>query len=107
MYKGRNISSLEDYEAFVQQLDSKVIDVRSKADYMENHLEGAIHLDALKSNVEDFFTGMERDTPLLVYCNNGSRSNGVLRLLSLMGFTQLFSIENSLLIWLRENTYTS
>lgn len=91
----------------MEQSKSLVIDVRSKEDYLENHLSNAIHLDALKSNVEDYFTGMSRDTPLLVYCNNGSRSNGVLRLLDLMGFTELYNLDNSLYLWLTENTYSS
>lgn len=100
-----SIYSLEQFEQFNSMPNSMVVDVRSKRDYEANHIDGAKHLDALKNNVEAFFHGLSRDTPLLIYCNNGSRSNGVLRLLSLMGFEQLYTIDNSFFVWLTENTY--
>ena len=102
-----SIYSLDQFEQFNSMPGSMIIDVRSKKDYEVNHIDGAQHLDALKNNVEAYFHTLNRETPLLVYCNNGSRSNGVLRLLDLMGFKQLYTIDNSFFIWLTENTYSA
>ena len=66
----------------------KIIDVRTKEEFDEMHIEGAINID-----VEDISDGVvpdvSRDTPLLLYCASGGRSGMAKHILESAGFTNV------------------
>ena len=68
---------------------SIIIDVRSPQEFATGHVKGAINipLDQLQQRI-DSVEGVERTTPVLVYCQSGGRSAVACSMLAQLGFTQ-------------------
>lgn len=88
-YKKRNIKevSFED----INLKDYFVIDVRSKKEYEEGHLNGAINLPlfSIKRNINKINTGKK----ILVYCQSGERSKKALKILEDLGIKNIYNLK--------------
>ena len=65
-----------------------LIDVRSTAEYMGGHLDGAINLPLPQFESELPHRAPNRDTPIVVYCASGARSEQALGVMQHQGYTQ-------------------
>lgn len=67
-----------------------IIDVREPIEYASGHVEGAINIppNQLMSGAHEL-DGVTKDTPLVVYCRTGSRSNVAMHILAQQGFTNV------------------
>ena len=67
-----------------------IIDVREPLEYKLGHVKGAINIPPAKlvAGAKEL-ADIAKDTPLLLYCMSGSRSNVSINILSQMGFTNL------------------
>ena len=67
-----------------------LVDVRTKAEYDEGHIEGALllPLDQLETLAESQLK--DKDATLLIYCRSGNRSAQASALLLELGYTQIF-----------------
>ena len=67
-----------------------IIDVREPEEYQSGHVEGALNIPASDLlNKTDKLDGVEKDTPIVVYCRSGARSNVAMQFLKQMGFTDI------------------
>lgn len=67
-----------------------VIDVREPEEYSVSHVEGSINIppsDLIGG--AKLLTEVDKDTPLILYCRSGSRSQVAINLLRQQGFTDL------------------
>lgn len=66
------------------------IDVREPFEYAAGHVDGAINLPpaALMAGAKDL-ADVPKDTPLVLYCISGSRSNASMYFLRELGYTNL------------------
>ena len=71
---------------------AKVIDVRTEAEFRENHITGAINvpLDRLKEEIAK--VAPDREKPLLVHCLSGGRSGIGKQSLKSIGYTQVYNL---------------
>lgn len=67
-----------------------LIDVRTEAEYLEGHIEGAtlLPLDSLETLAAEKIPA--KDTKLLLYCRSGNRSGTAAKLLESLGYTQIY-----------------
>jgi phage shock protein E len=67
------------------------IDVREPAEFASGHVEGAINLPPQKLMMGEpaELKDLPRDTPLVVYCLSGARSNASTPFLKRFGFTNI------------------
>ena len=67
-----------------------LVDVRTKAEYDEGHIEGALMLplDQLETLAESQLK--DKDATLLIYCRSGNRSAQASALLMELGYTQIY-----------------
>lgn len=66
------------------------IDVREPEEYQSGHVEGALNIPASDFlNKTDKLDGVEKDTPIIVYCRSGARSNVAMQFLKQMGFSDV------------------
>ena len=83
--KGVNIS-INDVQKFVNVLSdsSMLVDVRTKEEYEEGHLEGAIliPLDEIENRLEE----LDKEKIIFVYCRSGNRSGQAQGILEENGF---------------------
>lgn len=66
------------------------IDVREPYEFKSGHVKGAINIPPaqLMSGAPQL-KGVPKDTPLVLYCRSGSRSNASMRFFIAMGYTNV------------------
>lgn len=75
------------------QRPAVLIDVRTADEYNEKHLDNAINMpydsvaDEIKTHTEIRF-----DTPIIVYCENGNRSNQAANDLTKAGYSKVYDL---------------
>ena len=77
---------------------AQVVDVRSDAEAARGMLAGAKHipLASLPGRLEE----LQRDRPVLVYCQMGGRSAQAAQFLAAQGFAQVINLKGGLNAWL-------
>lgn len=67
-----------------------IIDVREPYEYATGHVAGALNIppDRLMQGATEL-NGVAKDTPIIVYCRSGSRSNVAMNILHQMGYTDI------------------
>ena len=73
-----------------------IIDVRSKREFNETHLDGALNipLPEIKKKVGQYIKNKERK--ILVCCEYGIRSKKAAQILEELGYTQVFNLKGGL-----------
>ena len=67
-----------------------VIDVREPHEFNQSHVEGALNLPPAElMQGAPQLKDVPKDTPLILYCKSGSRSNASMHILRQLGFTNL------------------
>lgn len=81
--------SLKELPEF-QKKGAIVIDVRSKEEYNQRHLNSAINIphDHILEGIE----GYSKETILVLYCSTGSRSRIASNLLISMGYSNVYDM---------------
>jgi rhodanese-related sulfurtransferase len=74
-----------------------VVDVRTPQEYMQVHLKGAINIPL--SNLSLRMGGLEKDRPILVYCQTGYRSAQASSILVKAGFAKVYNLEGGITAW--------
>ncbi|OGL23392.1 hypothetical protein A2791_00895 [Candidatus Saccharibacteria bacterium RIFCSPHIGHO2_01_FULL_46_30] len=67
-----------------------IIDVREPFEYKMGHVAGALNLppQVLMAGAKEL-ENIAKETPLILYCKSGSRSNASINILQQMGYTNL------------------
>ena len=73
-----------------------LIDVRSKREFSENHLNGAISipLPEVKKSIQRYVK--DKNKKILVYCEYGLRSAKAVEILEEFGYTQVYNLKGGL-----------
>jgi rhodanese-related sulfurtransferase len=85
--------------ALLNQDDTIVIDARDPAEFAKGHIEGArqISLARLKDKLLEL--EKHKNSPVLVYCQQGTHSKEACKQLAAAGFTQVYYLEGGILTW--------
>lgn len=73
-----------------------LIDVRSPQEYKESHLDGAINLPLYDIEQKAQEQIKRKDTPIIIYCQSGSRSRRAMQILRQEGYENLYEIKGGL-----------
>lgn len=97
-YKKREIEEI-DYKKFnklINQNDVIVIDVRSKQEFLEGHLTGAINipLNEVENKIENKV--MDKNAIIIVYCQYGARSKKAQDKLKNMGYKNVYNLKDGI-----------
>jgi rhodanese-related sulfurtransferase len=100
--KSRGISPLLAV-AKMNQADTLIIDVREPPDFVVSHIEQAINTPL--SKLPELLPTLteNKNKPVLIICQNGTRSASASKLLTKAGFEQIFVITGGMSAW--ENDY--
>ena len=73
-----------------------IIDVRSKREFRENHLNGAINipLPEVKRNIEKIVN--DKQKKIVVCCEYGVRSKQAVQIIENLGYTQVYNLKGGL-----------
>lgn len=97
MWKSNQITKREIKEINYEEIkndDYIIIDVRSKNEYAEGHINGAINIPL--SVIKEETNKIPKDKKVLVYCQSGSRSKKALKILENLGYTEVYNLKGGL-----------
>ena len=78
-----------------------VIDVRSKSEYRQAHIPGALHLSFWKMPFRYKSLVAFREKPIVVYCEHGPRAVIAMNVLLSKGFREVDCLEGHMSEWRR------
>lgn len=88
---------------FAQKLKEQpkwpLVDVRTPAEFSKGHLPGAVNIDWNNPDFEKMILALDKDTPVLVYCQSGKRSVTAVARMRELGFTKVTEMEGGFLQW--------
>jgi phage shock protein E len=67
-------------------MEKVILDVRTKEEYEEKHVEGAINIDFYRDDLEDKLKELDKSKKYKVYCRSGARSERVVEIMKKMDF---------------------
>lgn len=74
-----------------QKKGAVIIDVRSKEEYNQKHIEGAINIP--HNQILESIKKYSKETILVLYCSTGTRSRLASNLLLSMGYSNVYDME--------------
>ncbi len=88
--------------AKMNESDIDIIDVRDAPDYAQGHIENAVNapLDKLGEQVAKL--AGNKNAPLLIVCQNGTRSLAAAKTLAKAGYEQIFVITGGMNAWIED-----
>lgn len=90
------------FETLIAQPDVQLLDVRTPAEFMEGHIEGARNVDWLagESDFADRAKAvLTKGKPVAVYCRSGRRSAAAAQALTRAGFKHVTNLTGGILGW--------
>lgn len=83
------IGAKPDYSELVKN-GAMLIDVRSKREYNFGHIKGAINIP-LEQLGNNLYRLKNKDRVIIIYCASGMRSASAKRLLTSLGYTEVYN----------------
>lgn len=88
--------------AKMNESDTLIIDVREAPDYVQSHIENAINTPLSKLSEYLKKIADHKNKPILIACQNGTRSLSAAKLLTKEGFEQVFVINGGMDAWMED-----
>ena len=96
-----NVDALEFHMGLQKYGNAVLIDVRTKREHKTERIPNSVLADKKKVLMSMMDT-LDREQPLFVYCDEGSRSFTACIILADNGFTHIYNLENGLIEWEKE-----
>lgn len=99
--KNDNIQSLRpsEFRKLITENSIQLVDVRTREEFEQRKIEGAILMDIYDSNFEKLAdTMLDVSIPVGVYCHTGVRSISAAKILAKKGFT-VYNLRGGILFW--------
>jgi rhodanese-related sulfurtransferase len=85
--------------AKMNESDVHIIDVREAPEYAQSHIENAVNAPLSKLNEQLTKLNSDKKVPILIVCQNGTRSLTAAKTLAKTGFEQIFVITGGMDAW--------
>ncbi len=83
----------------LNQDDTLVIDVREPDAFAKGHIEGARQISLARLKDKLFELEPYKDSPILIYCQEGTRAKEACKQLTKAGFTRVHYLGGGILTW--------
>jgi len=87
--------------------DFVILDVRTPAEFADEHIENAVNLDFYSENFRDDLNKLDKSNTYIVYCRTGSRSGKSLEIMKELGFREVYNISGGIVGWKAEGLPTT
>ena len=95
-----NLSVAEAAELLEGGRGIQAVDVRPEKVFVSGHLPGAVRIEYGKGELDSVAAEeLDRETPLLVYCDGGFRSRLALKAFEEEGFREIYHLHRGMLSW--------
>lgn len=96
-----NLSPEKFQESIYTFQNAVLIDVQPEEDFKKKHIKNAINLPNSKE-LKAYTDGLDLDTPILLYCFLGIRSEQAVEFLEKKGFSTIYTLRGGLVLWIKE-----
>lgn len=76
-----------------------VLDVRTRGEYDDGHLDGAVQINYFAPNFKRRLSELDSEAAYLVHCKSGGRSSRAVRLLKDQGTETIYHLDGGILAW--------
>lgn len=76
-----------------------ILDVRTPDEYNKGHLADAVMIDFYKDDFKSQVMKLDKSKPVFVYCAAGGRSSSASKILTELGFKQVYDLQGGLNAW--------
>ena len=97
--KVKNVSAEEAYKLINDNKEIVILDVRTKEEYDNGHIQGAKLIPAQVLQIKLSELDEYKDKPVLVYCASGGRSPRAVNALAKGGFTNIYHMSKGISSW--------
>jgi phage shock protein E len=90
---------IEDFSVKASEPGIVLLDVRTPAEFAQGHLQGAINIDFQSGYFAEEIAKLDKDATYAVYCRSGNRSGQAVKVMSDLGFTNLYDMDGGVIDW--------
>lgn len=91
--------SADEFATLITDPDIQRLDVRTVAEYSEEHIPGSININVLDKQFAAIADStLQKDKPVALYCRSGKRSKKAAAILSQKGYT-VYDLDNGFIGW--------
>ena len=80
------------FKELIELGNCNIVDVRTPDEFIEGKIEGAINIDFNGDEFESEIGNLDRNTPVLVYCQAGGRSGKAKAKMETLGFKEIYNL---------------
>lgn len=91
--------SPEEAESLIETNKVKLIDVRKDLDFNKKHLKGAVNMEIENTDLKKILSSLDKEEPLLLYCNKGGQSARCAKILEENGFLKIYDLTGGIQQW--------
>lgn len=86
-------------EKINKEPDTVIIDVRTKAEYLNIRIPNSVLIDIYDRDFHERIAALDREKSYFIYCQSGSRSLLAANKMSKMGFQKIFNLMGGIARW--------
>ena len=101
--QNKNDIQIDEFQKKIATENYILVDVRTAEEYTEGHLEGALNIDYFSATFSDEISNIGLEKPVLVYCRSGNRSGKSMRIMSDLGFKEVYNLIGGIKGWKAKN----
>jgi len=94
-----NLDSQSFRNKIKNDLNSIVLDVRTRNEFRSGHISNAVNLDIYSFDFRNQVENLDKSKTYLIYCHSGSRSHSALKYMKSNGFDNIFHLEGWISYW--------
>jgi rhodanese-related sulfurtransferase len=98
----KGLSAEQAQAALTKNQGVKILDIRTPAEYMNGHIQGAKNVDYYSREFKEKLNKLDKSSTYLVYCRSGNRSDKAMALFRELGFTNILHLKNGVKSWVAE-----
>ncbi len=87
--------------------DFIIIDVRTRQELADGHIENVINIDFYSETFRDELNKLDKNKTYLIYCRSGSRSGKALDIMAELNFEEVYNMLGGILAWDAEELPTA
>ena len=92
----KNDIELDEFEKKIASETYLLVDVRTKEEFAEGYIEGAINIDYLAKNFSIEIQELDLESSVLLYCRSGNRSGKAMLIMNDVGFKEVYNLEGGI-----------
>lgn len=93
------VVSQEEMQTYINMDDVQLIDVRTPKEYNAGHIATAQNINFLSPTFEQDILKLDKNKPVLVYCQMGGRSAKCAEKMKALGFTKILDYKGGYSKW--------